>query len=593
MAAATARGVLRPTAGTNHAEVSELERLLLLAEIANDVDGFQSLSEATSRLSRTVLAVMDCKYACVRLPDEQETRLTVVGTSDADSFPADEVLDLRSSEVTGPLRGHRPPSIEAFLTGQAQVVPSLDNEAGNEPWQERTRIMGVKAMLSLPLIRQGVVLGVLNCYWSKEFVPSDAQMLTLRVVGRLAALAVESARRIQARHHKEADLTVARDNSILLVQEEERLLSAQTELAAACARPVSAALAAAAQTLSERLHTAVGITNEAGDLIALEGPPDQVQHLATTPGRAATHHARGSAATAGYQPVRSVQGHLGMIVCCPPPPDDSFSHRLLAFAADLLTTVLQRRAEYTSAARLARPFALLALSSGVLVGPQIVAAADVLGIGMNSPIEVALAKFDTDWAATRFAAQSLSLPDWHDVIARAPAGREVVMLLEGAPRTKSRQAPDSADAMGLNAIGVSRRFSGLDNLPSHLKEARIAASAASPGAVARYGDLGPGADLAMHVPTSQLHALVEHQLGPLKAYDQKNGTELLPTLEAFLHADGCVDDVAAALTIHRNTVHQRLRRICDLCHVDFGSFNDLGRMLTVVQWNRYLEAGNR
>ncbi len=60
------------------------------------------------------------------------------------------------------------------------------------------------------------------------------------------------------------------------------------------------------------------------------------------------------------------------------------------------------------------------------------------------------------------------------------------------------------------------------------------------------------------------------QRGPiavLREHDRRNGTGYLPTLRAWLQAQGDPAEAAAALGVHENTVRNRLRRIADIADV--------------------------
>lgn len=462
MVTTAARRLPDPVRPAGQDDVSELERLLLLAEIANDVDGFESLSSATTHLCRAVLGVMNCQFACVRLPDTSGKQLVVVGASDRELFPTEDVLELQPTDVSGVWGGSRTPSVEAFATGQAQMISALDNVEGHDAWQERTRRLGIRALLALPLIRHGEVRGVLNCHWTHEFTPSDPQMLTLRVVGRLAALAVESASRSDVRRRNEKSLTTARDQSVVLAQEEERLIAAQTELVAAGARQPNAALRGIASILSDHLRTAVGIVGESDGLIVIQGPPDQTRSLASS--LEAEKTGDGAVDTVIRRAVDGPTGALGAMVFSSDSRDDPYVRRLLSFTGNLLTTVLQRRAGDSDAATMARPYALLALCHGDLEGSQIETACDVLGIGLNTPLDVAVARFDTAEAATRFASYRRA-SGWGRVVAQLAIGREVVVLLESEPATVAVPPLDGTD-IGLNTVGVSRRGAKITALPT-------------------------------------------------------------------------------------------------------------------------------
>ena len=63
-------------------------------------------------------------------------------------------------------------------------------------------------------------------------------------------------------------------------------------------------------------------------------------------------------------------------------------------------------------------------------------------------------------------------------------------------------------------------------------------------------------------------------LGPVRAYDQRNGAALLPTLAAFLAADGSWTRCAAALHLHVNTVRYRIGCVERLTGRDLSRLED-------------------
>lgn len=73
--------------------------------------------------------------------------------------------------------------------------------------------------------------------------------------------------------------------------------------------------------------------------------------------------------------------------------------------------------------------------------------------------------------------------------------------------------------------------------------------------------------LLSHVEPDELTAFVQEHLGPLLAYDDENGTELLTTLESYFAEDGNHVRVAERLFLHRNTVRYRLQRVEKLLNV--------------------------
>jgi DNA-binding PucR family transcriptional regulator len=63
------------------------------------------------------------------------------------------------------------------------------------------------------------------------------------------------------------------------------------------------------------------------------------------------------------------------------------------------------------------------------------------------------------------------------------------------------------------------------------------------------------------------------------AHDAENGSDLLPTLAAYLDAFGNVNDAAASVQVHPNTFRYRLRRLSEIAGLDLA---DPGARLAVM-----------
>lgn len=62
-------------------------------------------------------------------------------------------------------------------------------------------------------------------------------------------------------------------------------------------------------------------------------------------------------------------------------------------------------------------------------------------------------------------------------------------------------------------------------------------------------------------------------LGPLIEYDKLKGTDLVAMLRAYLFNNGSVQDTAAEMYVHRNTVNYRINRAADVLGMDLGSLD--------------------
>jgi DNA-binding PucR family transcriptional regulator len=69
----------------------------------------------------------------------------------------------------------------------------------------------------------------------------------------------------------------------------------------------------------------------------------------------------------------------------------------------------------------------------------------------------------------------------------------------------------------------------------------------------------------------EIEKFVQQWLGRLTDYDAGRGTALVWTLSVYLDHDGSYDETAAALSVHRNTLRYRLRRIREVSGHDLSA----------------------
>jgi PucR family transcriptional regulator, purine catabolism regulatory protein len=123
--------------------------------------------------------------------------------------------------------------------------------------------------------------------------------------------------------------------------------------------------------------------------------------------------------------------------------------------------------------------------------------------------------------------------------------------------------------------GVSAALRGLDCVPRAAGQARLALRHAqndgSEAQVTLFDDLGLRYRALDSLPDKQLRQLAAGTVDRLHEADRRGGGELFATLESFLAHNGSVGDTAAALFVHRNTLHKRLRRIEEVLGVDLDS----------------------
>ena len=99
------------------------------------------------------------------------------------------------------------------------------------------------------------------------------------------------------------------------------------------------------------------------------------------------------------------------------------------------------------------------------------------------------------------------------------------------------------------------------SLPAAQEAARLANTLVIESRVVLANDLGVYHLLSSVVADTELERFVNDQLGPLLEVDARTGSELVPTLDAYLDAGLSKTAAAAALGIRRQTLYARLERI--------------------------------
>jgi DNA-binding PucR family transcriptional regulator len=80
-----------------------------------------------------------------------------------------------------------------------------------------------------------------------------------------------------------------------------------------------------------------------------------------------------------------------------------------------------------------------------------------------------------------------------------------------------------------------------------------------------------------------LQSFQETTVGPVILYDEKHGTQLLKTLNAYMECNGNISEVAELLHVHKQSVRYRLRRITELTGFDVTKFQDAAQLYLALR----------
>jgi purine catabolism regulator len=151
----------------------------------------------------------------------------------------------------------------------------------------------------------------------------------------------------------------------------------------------------------------------------------------------------------------------------------------------------------------------------------------------------------------------------------------------GQARGLCRCSYASGDGCGVElSIGIgstSRNFTGLhQSYADALQAIEVGRRLFGSGHVTHVDDVSLYSILNFVAERKEARQMVDEVLGPLRAYDAINGTDLLKTLEMVCLSGECSSEVARKLYIHRNTLAYRQARIKEV--LGFDPFSGQGRI---------------
>ncbi len=136
----------------------------------------------------------------------------------------------------------------------------------------------------------------------------------------------------------------------------------------------------------------------------------------------------------------------------------------------------------------------------------------------------------------------------------------------------------AAQGSAVNAGVGSHSAQGVRGLQRSLAEARLALDfsflQSSVGGVSTYADSGSFRVLLASQSEEARSAFARVVLGPVLDQDLERGSELVSTLNAFLHGGGHWNQVAEQLHLHVNTLRYRIDRVEQLTGRSLSSFEE-------------------
>lgn len=334
----------------------------------------------------------------------------------------------------------------------------------------------------------------------------------------------------------------------------------QERLARAAAR---GGLSALVDTLASRLDASVCVVDRTGTSLAAAGASTDLPSLVEARRSAENGRITGSRVLADehrivsitpLQPSGEPQGYLAVATAQSP---DNAARLLVGHAVSLLSLELSKPTGILDAEQRLRSAATALLRSGGELDERLAAQ-----LGFASGDEV----------TTLFVTEHDDIGGVVTVLDGAGGPYLLETLDDGVlitVRTSSASAVVQrlSDELSLTTsvrIGIGRSGS-LNDVRSGVRQARAAAFAhGGPDAVVHVDDVG-SLSLLLGLGDDTITELITASgLRILLDYDEQHRTELTATLASYLRHTGQWDASAAALSIHRHTMRNRIHRIAEL-----------------------------
>ena len=544
---------LRDLMGRMRSREAELSALY---ETASDLTAIRDVDTILAAIVRRARQLLHCDMTYLSLNDEGDGASYMKVT---DGALTREFQTLRLPLGTGLLG----------LVAQTGAAYFTEDYAADERFVHQGYIdeavagEQIRAILGVPLVLDGVVIGALLAVHRsvRRFPQSEVSLLTSFAAH--AVVALENARLFAELDEANRSLTRHTEAVDAAALAHDRL----TDLLIG-----GGGVAEVADVLSAVLGGAVSVWAPTGELLAGDDVPQARPDAA--PEAVAEAVASGRSVATGTGLVAAALArteHVATLVLRRGEPLDLAGRRTLERGALVTALVLLFARSVTDAEERLGGQLLADLlesdpdsrerlrdrvrrHSASLDGPVVVAAATVEGTDRHRASRAAVA----------LARRSSGLAGEH-------RGAVVVVVPSEDPRRVGADLQAAvADLGGTATVGVAGTSDALhgDRLVTAHEEARRCLDTlvrlGRRGAVSDPAGLGVARLLLGDNHPEHVTAFIEAAIGPVRAWDERRGTGLVATLEAWFASGGHLKDTAAALHVHPNTVTQRLERVGEL-----------------------------
>jgi hypothetical protein len=546
------------------------EELSALYDTAGDLAGLRGLDavlRAIVHRARTLLNV-DVSYLTLNDPERGDTYMRITDGSVAASF---QRLRLPPGAGLGGL---------VALTGTPYATANYPSDPRFEHTEEidgGVADEGLVAILGVPLRLGPSVIGVLFAANRTERPFAREEVALLVSLAAHAAVAIDAARLLTETQTALAELSAA--NQVIQAHSEsvERAAAAHDRMTALVLR--GGGVDDVARDLVDVLDGALLVFDARGrelataksgaDLPSLD-PAELAEAIAASRGQGRSVR-RGDLYVAA---VVAGADNLGALVFHPSRTLAEADQRTLERAAQITALLLLFRQTVAEAEGQVRGELLDDLISRPVRDPDALRSrARRIGVDLDAPHVVVVADDARGGQRQQVTSWARGFAAAHGGLAMTRDGR-ITLLIPGAdPGQAARQV--SKEAGRVLGRPVTAGAAGPATGPAEIAPGHQEADRCVRALVA-LGRAGAGAGASelgyVGLLLAQRHdvgGFLHDVLGPVLDYDQRRGTALIQTLDAYFAAGGSPARAAEGLHVHVNTVSQRLDRVAQLLGEDW------------------------
>ncbi|MEU4821183.1 helix-turn-helix domain-containing protein [Actinomadura sp. NPDC023710] len=545
--------------------------LAALFDTAGDLAGLRDLDAVLEAITRRARRLLNADIAYLTLNDDAR---------------GDTYMRVTDGSVSAAFRRLRLPMGTGLvgLVAQTAMPYNSDHYLVDAQFEHRGFIddavaeEGLVAILGVPMRLGSRVIGVLTAANRSERPFDQEEVALLGSLAAHAAIAIDNARLLEETRTALTELSAANEEVKARSAAVERAARAHDRMTAVVVR--GGGVEDVGAVVTELLGGTLHVLDADGRRLATTGAaadPLGDDELGGVSASAHSARAQGRTVRRGDLWIASVSTGdemLGTLVLRTADEVDDADQRILERAALVTALLLLFQRSATEAEGRVRGELLDDLLSGRRAGAEaLTARARRVGVDLSAPHVVLCARYDSREHRPRAAFWASSFAAMGHGLAASRA-EEIVLLLPGdRPGDAARRVAKELGASlgGSATVGAAGPVRGPGEVASAHREAQRCADALL--ALGRRGD-GAGASELGFVglligDDRDVTGFLGSALGPVLDYDERRGTALVQTLEAYFGTGGSLSRTAERLHIHVNTVSQRLDRIARLLGDDW------------------------